>query len=140
MRKLLLAVTILFLLLPPNAVALAAPQAQTSTVAVTVSIIHVVELFCDEDLPLEQCPNDYYPKFQIDGKDLFDGKDDFCCAHPEGDPLGFSTSDWKRTEQVDSSQNPVRIHVELWDQDDYSGDDELDIGSGSPRCLDLMFD
>jgi uncharacterized repeat protein (TIGR01451 family) len=139
MRKLLSFLTIIFLLLPSNRVASAAPKAQTGTsVQVTVAITRVVELNCDEDFG-EACPNDYYPKFQIGGKELFDGKDDFCCAHPEGDPPEFSTSDWKRTEEVDSSQNPVQIHVELWDQDDLSADDELDIGSGSPRSLDVTF-
>ncbi|WP_214317863.1 DUF11 domain-containing protein [Nonomuraea sediminis] len=93
--------------------------AQAATVEVTVHLYRVVELSCDEGAG-EACGNDYYPKFEIDHQGLFDGRDDFCCAHGSD----FRTN-WVRKVNVDTSHNPVAIHLELWDQDDLSQDDVI---------------
>ncbi|MFI6451781.1 hypothetical protein ACIBF6_09520 [Streptosporangium amethystogenes] len=96
-----------------------AAPAQAATVQVTVSLYRVVELSCDEGVG-ESCGNDYYPKFEIDHQGLFDGKDDYCCAHGSD-----FTTNWVHQKTVDTSHNPVDIHLELWDQDDGSGDDVI---------------
>lgn len=133
MNKLLLVLTILVLLLAPNAAAIAAPQVRAGTpVEVTVTITHVHEVHCDESFP-EICPNDYYPRFNIDLQGL--KGEEFCCAHgTDFDP------NWAHTRTVDSSHNPVQIHLELWDQDDLDDDNVIDIAPGDPRSLDLTFD
>jgi hypothetical protein len=59
----------------------------------------------------------------------------FCCAH--GTDV---RPDWVHKRTVDSSHNPVQIHIEIWDQDDLSADDVLDITAGDPRSLDFTFD
>jgi uncharacterized repeat protein (TIGR01451 family) len=94
------------------------------SVTLTVAITRVVELDCDEGAG-EACPNDFYPKFEIGGQGLYDGKDDFCCAHG----TDIVIPDWIHTRTVDTGA-PVAVHLELWDQDDGSGDDAMDIADG----------
>jgi uncharacterized repeat protein (TIGR01451 family) len=111
----------------------AVAPAQAATVPITVSLYRVAELSCDEGAG-EACGNDYYPKFEIDHQGLFDGKDDYCCAHGSD----FRTN-WARHADVDASHNPVDIHLELWDQDDLSGDDVIHWAK-TGDYLDLKFD
>ncbi|NUP77920.1 MAG: DUF11 domain-containing protein [Nonomuraea sp.] len=122
----LVALSVVLAYLVPAAVA------QAADVKVTVHLYRVVEVQCDEGVG-EKCPNDYYPKFRIDGKD-FDGKSDFCCAHG----ADFRTN-WIHSENVDSTHNPIDIHLELWDQDDGSPDDPIDWGAPGDD-LDIKFD
>ncbi|MGW2222078.1 hypothetical protein ACWCSD_44425, partial [Nonomuraea sp. NPDC001684] len=107
--------------------------AQAATVEVTVSLYRVVELSCDEGAG-ESCGNDYYPKFKIGNEDLYDGEDDYCCAHGPD----FRTN-WVRKATVDTSQNPVDIHLELWDQDDLSQNNVIHWAKNGDY-LDLKFD
>ncbi|MGG8405171.1 DUF11 domain-containing protein [Streptomyces sp. 12297] len=121
------------LLLMLVGVAAGTTSAHAATEEITVRLYRVVELSCDEGAG-EACGNDYYPKFEIDHQGLFDGKDDYCCAHG-----GDFRTNWVRTATVDTSHNPVDIHMELWDQDDLSADDPIRwVGSGN--SLDLKFD
>ncbi|TYB60612.1 DUF11 domain-containing protein [Nonomuraea sp. PA05] len=110
-----------------------AVPAQADAVEVTVTLYRVQELSCDEG-DFEACGNDYYPKFKIGSNELYDGKDDFCCAHG-----GDFTTNWVHKATVDTSQNPVDIHLELWDQDDWSGDDVIHWAT-TGDYLDLKFD
>ncbi|MFN7918985.1 MAG: hypothetical protein U0Q16_02745 [Bryobacteraceae bacterium] len=98
---------------------------------VTFTFTRVVELQCDEGFG-ESCPNDYYPKVEIDSQGLDDGKSRFCCAHG----TDFNPN-WVFTATVDSTHAAFPIHVELWDQDDLSADDLLDIANG-PSPLDIV--
>ncbi|WP_433063295.1 hypothetical protein [Dactylosporangium sp. CS-033363] len=109
------------------------PAFAADTVQLTVSLYRVQELHCDEG-DGESCGNDYYPKFELDGQGLYDGSDDFCCAHGSD----FNTN-WTRTATVDMSRSPVDIHLELWDQDDASQDDVIHWVNGGDY-LDLKFD
>jgi uncharacterized repeat protein (TIGR01451 family) len=69
-----------------------------------------------------------------DHQGLFDGKSDYCCAHG----ADFRTN-WVRQATVDTTHNPVDIHMELWDQDDLSADDVIHwVRTGD--YLDLKFD
>ncbi|TKK77294.1 DUF11 domain-containing protein [Herbidospora galbida] len=112
---------------------LVAPPAHAATVKVTVHLYRVVEISCDEGATVP-CPNDYYPKFKIGNEELYDGKDDYCCAHG----TDFRTN-WVHSADVDTSQNPVDIHMELWDQDDSTADDPIDWGAPGDH-VDLKFD
>ncbi|MER6509698.1 hypothetical protein ABT158_22945 [Nonomuraea sp. NPDC001636] len=107
--------------------------AQAATVEVTVSLYRVVELSCDEGAG-ESCGNDYYPKFKIGNEALYDGEDDYCCAHGPD----FRTN-WVHKAKVDTSQNPVDIHLELWDQDDLSQNNVIHWAKNGDY-LDLKFD
>jgi uncharacterized repeat protein (TIGR01451 family) len=112
-----------------------APKAQAETsVDVTFTITRLEEVHCDEDPP-EACPNDYYPSFKIDDEEYFDGEEMFCCVEETDFWLN-----WAHTYDVKSSHNPVQIHVELWDDDDFSPDNIVDIAPGEHRSLDLTFD
>jgi hypothetical protein len=106
---------------------------KAASATLTFAFTRIVELNCDEG-PGESCPNDYYPKVEIGGQGLEDGKDQFCCAHG----TDIQISDWVFTRTVDPA-NKVPVHVELWDQDDLSGDDQIDIANG-PSSLDLLVD
>ncbi|MDP4511225.1 DUF7507 domain-containing protein [Nonomuraea turcica] len=110
-----------------------AVPATAATVEVTVHLYRVVELSCDEGAG-EACGNDYYPKFEVDHQGLFDGSDTYCCAH--GDD--FRTN-WVYKKTVDTSHNPVRIQMQLWDQDDLSFDDPIRWTKGGSATLDLDF-
>jgi uncharacterized repeat protein (TIGR01451 family) len=115
-----------------------APIAQAGTpVQLTFTITRVQELYCNDSSGVGEagCPNDYYPKINIDNQGLFNGKNSLCCAHSED----FSPN-WVFSVPVDSDHNPVPIHVELWDQDDFSPDDHLDIALDDASSLDLTFD
>ena len=90
-------------------------ELKAASVNVTFTFTRVVELQCDEGIG-ESCPNDYYPKVDIDAQGLDDGKSRFCCAHG----TDFQPN-WVFTRVVDTSHSPFSIHVELWDQDDLSG-------------------
>ncbi len=141
MRTYFLALLIVVLRFPSNVVAVAAPQTQAGTpVQVTVTITRVDEIHCDEDFPLESCPNDYYPKFDIDAQGLYDGESDHCCV----ESADFSPN-WTHSATVDSSHNPVLVHIELFDDDDGSEDDQIDISPDPEtddslgRVLDVFF-
>ncbi|MGN9841217.1 DUF7507 domain-containing protein [Nonomuraea sp. H19] len=128
MRVLLRALVASFLVLAY----LGTAPAQAATVDVTVHLYRVVELSCDEGVG-EACGNDYYPKFKIGNEELWDGRDDYCCAHGSD----FRTN-WVHKVAVDSSQNSVPIHLELWDQDDLSQDDVIHWAK-TGDYLDLSF-
>ncbi|WP_078627054.1 DUF7507 domain-containing protein [Streptomyces exfoliatus] len=121
------------LLMLVGSAAVGATSAHAATEQITVSLYRVVEISCDEG-DGEACGNDYYPKFEIDHQGLIDGKDDYCCAHG----ADFRTN-WVRTATVDTSHNPVAIHLELWDQDDLSADDPVR-WVGESNDLNLSFD
>jgi len=127
---------VLVLILVVNPLCFQAAKVQAATlVPVTFTITRVEEVHCADGLP-ETCPNDYYPKFNIDNQGLFDGKELFCCE----ESTDFRPNNWAHMRMVDSSHNLVQIHIELWDQDDFSGDDIVDIAAGDARSLDLTFD
>ena len=117
---------------------LVSPFRETSRAAnpvdVTLSITRIVEIDCPEGA-FEKCPGDYYPKADVGGQGLDNGKDRFCCAH--GTDIRISDWVFKRTVDSDVS-NLVPIHVELWDQDDFSPDNEVDIANGG-NFLDLTY-
>jgi uncharacterized repeat protein (TIGR01451 family) len=104
---------------------------KAATNTVTLTITRVKEVQCNEGAG-EACPNDYYPKVDIDAQGLDDGKGRFCCGHG----TDFQPK-WVYSRQADISHNVVSIHVELWDQDDLSGDDQINITSLPNKSQDL---
>jgi hypothetical protein len=106
-----------------------------ATNTITFSITRVKEIQCNEGFG-EKCPNDYYPKVEIDSQGLVDGKDvGFCCAHD----VDFQPN-WVFTRQADVSHTTVPIHVELFDQDDFSADEQINITSLPNKSLDIQVD
>ena len=108
--------------------------AQAATEQVTVHLYRVHEISCNEG-DLVPCPNDYYPKAEIDHQGLLDGSGDlgYCCASE----TDFRTN-WVFVATVDTAHNPVDIHLELWDQEDLSEDDVIHwVKTGD--YLDLQF-
>jgi uncharacterized repeat protein (TIGR01451 family) len=103
---------------------------RAATRTVTVTITRIVELHCDEGLG-EACPNDYYPEVSIGDNNFDDSKDKYCCAH--GTDI---LPNWTFSHTLDTSENPISIDIELWDQDD-AVDDQLDIANG-PSSLNLQ--
>ena len=106
-------------------------KVSAQAVSLTFSVVRVVETHCDEG-DFEACPNDFYPKIDIGAQGLDDAKDRYCCAHG----TDFQPN-WVFTRSVNAS-GLVSIHLELWDQDDGSPDDELDISSTPQRSLDIQ--
>ena len=101
--------------------------------SVTLAITRIKEVQCDEGLA---CPDDYYPKVDIDAQGLDDGRDRFCCTHG----TDVSLSDWIFKRTINPTHNVVSIHIELWDQDDTSGDDQINITSLPNKSQDLQVD
>jgi uncharacterized repeat protein (TIGR01451 family) len=105
-------------------------EVKAASVTLTLTINRIVEVDCDEEVG-EACANDYYPKVDIGAQGLDDAKERYCCAHGTSvDP------NWVFSRTVDDG-GPVPIHIELWDQDDASDDDELDISTAEYRSLDI---
>ncbi|HEX5474630.1 MAG TPA: hypothetical protein VFX12_08230 [Vicinamibacterales bacterium] len=108
------------------------PAVKAESNTVTFTVTRVQELVCSEGFG-EACPNDFYAKVEIDAQGLVQtGKWCNSCA------TDFAPN-WTFTKDVDLSHNPVTIHVELWDQDDGSPDDQMDIAAG-PSALDIQLD
>lgn len=103
-----------------------------ATASVTLKITRIVETHCDEG-DGEACPNDYYPKVDVDGQGLDDGKDRFCCAHG----TDIKMNDWVFTRTVDTDKGTIPIVIELHDQDDLSDDDHLDVSPDGGRSLTI---
>jgi uncharacterized repeat protein (TIGR01451 family) len=109
-----------------------APSAKADSVSVTLTITRVVELDCDEGVG-EACPNDFYAKANIDGQGLQEtGKWCNSCSRD------FQPN-WTFTRTVDTTNNPIHIDIELWDQDDASDDDRIDIASDN-NTLHIQLD
>jgi uncharacterized repeat protein (TIGR01451 family) len=123
--------SVLMALITITALWVARPTAQMLTMTVTIS--RVVELNCGEG-DGEACPDDFYPKMEIGGQGLDDGKERFCCAHG----TDFEPN-WVFSRSVNISA-PIPVHIELYDQDDLTADDLLDIANNDPRPLDITVD
>lgn len=109
-----------------------ATPAHAATEKITISLYRVVELSCDEEVSEPSpCPNDYYPRFEIDHQGLSDREDD----RIEG--VDFRTN-WVHEATVDTTHNPVDIHMSLWDRDFF--DDDPIQWVGQDNSLDLKFD
>ena len=110
--------SVLMALITITALWVARPTAQMLTM--TVTITRVVELNCGGGRSLS---DDFYPKMEIGGQGLDDGKERFCCAHG----TDFEPN-WVFSRSVNISA-PIPVHIELHDQDDLSADDLLDIAN-----------
>jgi uncharacterized repeat protein (TIGR01451 family) len=107
-------------------------ELKAASVTVTFTMTRVKELQCDEGAG-EACPNDFYSQVEIDGQGV--DRNDWCHNSCSDD---FQPN-WVFTRSVDdTTHSPVGIHVELWDQDDLSGDDQIDINAEGPKTLDIQ--
>jgi uncharacterized repeat protein (TIGR01451 family) len=108
---------------------------QAASATVTFTFTRIVEVHCNEGTG-EACPNDYYPKVDIGMQGLEDGKDALCCAHGRD----VEVHNWVFTRTVETGDGLVPILVQLWDQDDLSADDLLDIAPDGGRSLNITLD
>lgn len=106
------------------------PIASAQLVPVQFTITRVLETDCDEGW-FEPCPSDFYAKVNIANQGLETGPrapDDTADVSPN----------WTFTRMVDISAGTIPIDVQIWDHDDESGDDLIDISTGD-RTLHLLF-
>ena len=105
--------------------------ASAAPVVITFNLQRIKEVECGDGFG-EACPDDYFAFVNIDnqGAERRDSCHDSCCTD--------CPVNWSFTRTVDSSHNPIPIHIEVWDQDDLSDDEEIDIANG-PNTLDLAF-
>ena len=103
-------------------------------VNVTVTIMRVIEVSCDEgDFTI--CPDDYYANVNIANQGF--QETDNSQFEDEAD---VSPIDWRFTRTVDLSAGSIPIAIQIKDDDNASDDDFLDISSGDgDRTLDLTF-
>ena len=110
----------------------AAPLQAANFVPVTVTIMRIIEVSCD-DGGFTYCPDDYYAKVNIAGQGFQRSPKTY---EDEGDVSPY----WQFTRQVDRDiGSAILIDIEVWDEDDASGDDELDISAGD-NALHLTVD
>lgn len=111
---------------------LGAGPALAAPVQVTVTILRVTEVTCDEG-DFVPCPDDYFARVNIDNQgyqetDSVDNPD-----VPDIQPH------WRFTRTVDDSAGQVPIVIQIWDHDDSSANDHLDV-SPSGNNIDLTLD
>ena len=106
------------------------PVASAQLMPVTFTLTRILETDCDEGLG-EPCPNDFYAKVNIANQGLETG------VRAPDDTADVSPN-WTFTRMVDISAGAVPIDVQIWDHDDESGDDLIDISTGD-RTLHLLF-
>jgi uncharacterized repeat protein (TIGR01451 family) len=126
-RKMCLVAAALLLVNPPLP---AAPRAVP--IQVTVTVMRVIEVSCD-DGAFTICPDDYYARVNIDNQGYFETDNVQFEDQPDVSPF------WRFTRTVDSAVGSIPIVIEIWDDDDASPDDELDISSNG-SALDLTLD
>jgi uncharacterized repeat protein (TIGR01451 family) len=113
------------------AMALASPAA-AQPVQVTVTIMRVMEVSCD-DGAFTICPDDYYGRVNINGIGFQETDNGQFEDEPDVQPF------WRFTRTVDLSAGSIPIEIEIWDDDNASDDDQLDI-SPVGSALDLVLD
>jgi len=129
-RTLLQFATLLLLL-----VAASLPQTvKADPVQVTVTIMRVIEVSCD-DGDFTICPDDYYGRVSIAGQAFQE------TSNTEFEDQADVSPYWRFTRTTDTDLGTIPIQIQIWDDDDASDDDLLDISSGdSDRTLDLTLD
>ncbi|MPY81367.1 MAG: hypothetical protein GEV04_23810, partial [Actinophytocola sp.] len=105
--------------------------------SVTVTIHHIWEVDCADNesdifgVVFGSCPNDYYVKaFFPDGEKTSPRAPD---NRTEVEP------NWQLTGTFDRDAGPFGIRIQLWDHDDTSGPDLIDIATGDSN-LDITVD
>ncbi|MDQ3972896.1 MAG: DUF11 domain-containing protein [Actinomycetota bacterium] len=123
---------VLGMLLPYAPSALAA-----SPVKVTVTVHHIWEVHCDDNerdvlgIPFNSCPNDYYAMaFFPDGERTSPRAPDNQTEY---------TPEWQLSGVFDRDLGPFGVRIQLWDHDETSGDDLIDIAPGDSN-LDIVID
>jgi uncharacterized repeat protein (TIGR01451 family) len=107
--------------------ALAAQQVQ-----VTVTVMRVIEVSCD-DGGFTICPDDYYANVNIANQGFEETDNGQFEDEPDVQPF------WRFTRTVDLSVGSIPIEIQIWDDDDASADDVLDI-SATGNTVDLTLD
>ena len=108
------------------------PAAAGTPVTVTVTILSVFEVSCDEGA-LVPCPDDYYARVNIAGQGFQQS------GHQDNPDPADVHPNWQFTRTTDSDLGTVPIVIELWDHDHSSADDQLNVSS-SGDAIDLTLD
>jgi uncharacterized repeat protein (TIGR01451 family) len=95
---------------------------EAASVPVTVTIMRVMEVSCD-DGAFTLCPDDYYARVNIGGTGFLE------TDHDQFEDQGDVSPFWQFTRSVDSSLGSIPVEIQIWDSDDASADDQLNIGS-----------
>ncbi len=102
--------------------ALQPAPAAAQPVQVTVTIMRVMEVSCD-DGGFTICPDDFYGRVNIADQGFVET--DNGQFEDEGDVRPY----WRFTRTVDASLGSVPVEIQIWDDDNASDDDLLDISS-----------
>lgn len=119
-------------ILPTASLAVTPVQVEATPVQVTVTIMRVIEVSCD-DGAFTICPDDYYGRVNIADQGF--QETDNGQFEDQGDISPF----WRFTRTVDSSLGSIPVTIQIWDDDDASADDLLDISSVD-ESVDLTVD
>jgi uncharacterized repeat protein (TIGR01451 family) len=104
-----------------------------SPIKVTLTIHTIWELNCDDNDTIlgSTCPNDYYAKLFFPGVEW---------RSPRApDNTAKYDANWSQSVTVDRDAGPFPIRIQLWDHDETSGDDLVDIAPGDSN-LDITLD
>ena len=103
--------------------AAAAPiQAAVEPITVTVTITDVFEVSCDEGA-LVPCPDDYFSNVDIAGQGFQES------GHQNNPDPPDIHPNWTFSRTVGGDVCSVPVVIELWDHDDSSANDKLDVSS-----------
>jgi hypothetical protein len=103
----------------------AAPAAAGDQVTVTVTITRLQEMSCDEG-DFVPCPDDPYAIVYIDGVEKP------ATDHYNNPPSPYDlTPNWTFQQAVDSDKWTVPVAIQIWDDEDSSGDDLLNACEGA---------
>ncbi|HMG44326.1 MAG TPA: PKD domain-containing protein [Acidimicrobiales bacterium] len=118
----------------PAAAAPAAPTAPLAVqpITVTVTITDVFEVSCDEGA-LVPCPDDYFSNVDIAGQGFQESGHQNNPDPPDVHP------NWQFSRSVGGDVCSVPIVIELWDHDDSSANDKLDVSSSGDE-INLSLD
>ncbi|HEX5729076.1 NEW3 domain-containing protein [Microbacterium sp.] len=113
---------------------LIAPAANAADpISVTVRILRVVEVACDEG-DLVPCPDDPYASVSIAGQPR---QESGYVNNP--DPPDIRPN-WEFTRTVPAATTTVPISIQIWDDEDSSGDDLLDACDPGDDNIDITLD
>ena len=130
------------------------PAVAAQNVPFKVYITGLTQLDAEVD-PVDGPIGDYYAKVTINGVEQSNKGDSGACNDGNGiggilvpyqlfdwfrkDPVCSVPTPWVFTQQVPAGQ-PVQVHIEIWDYDTVSSDDQADIKIGPGNALDFVVD
>ena len=103
------------------------PRRLLALVDVMVQVTYYQEISQPDGGLFDPAPGDYYAKITINGVETPKTSEITGYIDCGGGRYGVAPRDWKRVVQVDSEDGNVPIKIEIWDDDDFSDDEHMDI-------------